>query len=316
MTSNGRHEEASMAGFLDPGLDYATEDLSAEEADRYLAWCARVHGEGDLELVPFAEFFVECDPAGLKYLRRHTAKIGLPIAAAVLMWAHTYCALGSAKGTLYEVIAARELGVTRAQIIDVIRCAGFVAGPYALNAAGELTLPYLRAWPREEKPAARPEWPTTWDPDPDAYAAGIDHSNDDLQPGEYERIADWYAATYGEVPPGIRLAAETNPSAFKLARVRFERIAQSTLPAQLFPLLMVHTGLVQDRPLATRRAVQHAHSLGVSQDVLSRVVHWAAVLGGESTLERGMQILSDCKFPAEQNQSRTLKGHLRKGPTR
>lgn len=279
-----------MAAFLDPGLDFSKESLSSEEAERYLAWCARVHGEGNLDLVPFAEFFVECDPAGLKYLRRHTAQIGLPIGAAVLMWAHTYCVLGSAKGVLYEVIAARELGVDRSQMIDVLRCAGYVAGPFALNAAGELTLPYLRSWTVAARSSKDLVWPSGWASNAEAFSAGIDHSNDDLTDVELARVLAWHESTYGEVPASLRLAAESNPRAFKLARVRFERIPRSSLPAQLFPLLLLHTALVQDRAVEAKRALQLAQAVGVEQGLLLKVAHWAAVLGGEAALERAFQI--------------------------
>jgi hypothetical protein len=281
---------ADMAAFLDPGLDLAEEALSPEEAKRYLAWCARVHGEGNLDLVPFAEFFVECDPGGLKYLRRHTAQIGLPIEAAVLMWAHTYCVLGSSKGVLYEVIAARELGIDRSQMIDVLRCAGYVAGPYALNAAGELTLPYLRSWPTSEKSSADPVWPSGWAPDPDAFSAGIDHATDNLTDLELTRIVEWHESTYGEMPASLRLAAESNRAAYKLARIRFERIACSSLPAQLFPLLLLHSAVVRDRAVEAKRALQLALSVGVEWAVLLKVAHWAAVLGGEVALERALQV--------------------------
>lgn len=282
-----------MAAFLDPGLDFAEESLSPDEAERYLAWCARVHGEGNLDLVPFAEFFVECDPAGLKYLRRHTAQIGLPIGAAVLMWAHTYCVLGSPKGVLYEVIAARELGITRAEMVDVLRCAGYVAGPYALNAAGELTLPYLRRWPVSETPTGDPGWPSGWASDPEAFSAGIDHSTDDLTDLEMARIVEWHESTHGAMPASLRLAAETNPRAFKLARVRFERIPRSSLPAQLFPLLLLHTALVQDRRVEARRALQLALAVGVERTLVLKVAHWAAVLGGESALERAFDVFAE-----------------------
>jgi hypothetical protein len=126
MTGGGRAEPTgeAMSSFLDPGFDFGREDLDPEEAARYLEWCKRIHGEGDLDLVPFAEFFVEFDPKGLKRLRRHTGNLSLPAPAAVLMWAHTYCVLGFEKGVLYEAIASKELGVSRAEIVDVLSVAG------------------------------------------------------------------------------------------------------------------------------------------------------------------------------------------------
>src|SRR5688572_14737835 len=108
--------------FLDPGLDFATDAFTAEEKAAMLAWYRDVHDYGELDLAPFARFAIEHDPGGFKRLRRHvmtfeepSAGVALPTVAGVLMYVHAYTAMGNGKGALYEIIAVRALGVSRAQ---------------------------------------------------------------------------------------------------------------------------------------------------------------------------------------------------------
>lgn len=280
-----------MSEFLDPGLDYSTDELTEAEAAGYLNWCRRVHGEGDLELVPFAEFFVEYDPKGLKQLRRHTGALSLPIEAAVLMWTHTYCVQGFAKGVLYEVIAARELGVSKQEVVQVLRCAGYFGGPLALNAAGELTLPYLREWQagNEEETVT---WPPEWVVEDDPFASGIDHSITELLPGEFEKIRDWSESVYGEMPESWTLAAKYNPAGFKMSHVRFEGLTGNVLPPQLVALLALHTSSQMRWSTGVSRALALARFTGVDLETTAGVLHWSAAVGGEWLLDDGFAELS------------------------
>jgi hypothetical protein len=286
-----------MAQFLDPGLDFGREDLSPDEATRYLDWCRRVHGEGNLDLVPFAEFFAELDGAGLKRLRRHTAQLALPTAAAVLMWTHTYCVQGFAKGVLYEVIAARELGISRAALVEVLKIAGYFGGPRALNAAGELTLPYLRRW--EESETADMMWPAGWTIDPDAFRTGIDHSTAELTSNELELIERWYVRVHGSMPESMHLAAQANPGAFKMNRVRFERLPGVAIPAQLVPLLGLHTAAANGWTSGIRRSFELARFVGVDQSAALTTLHWATVVGGEWLLSDAFEALADVHEPEQ-----------------
>ena len=287
-TSARTSDNASeMASFLDPGFTFANEDLTEDEAQRYLAWCARIHGEGNLDLVPFAEFFVECDPRGLKRLRRHTGTLQLPIAAAVLMWAHTYCVMGFDKGVMYEAIAARELGVSKDELVEVLRIAGYFGGPFALNAAGELTLPYLRAWDASGDTPTR--WPDGWTIDPQRLRSGIDHSTDELLEGELAAITSWYQVVHGGLSRSLAAAAAANPRAFKMNRVRFESLAGEHLPVQLVALLSLHTAAVCRWGFSIRRAAELARFLGVDDATIATTIHWACVVGGEWALEEAFE---------------------------
>ncbi len=280
-----------MAAFLDPGFDFSSSELTEGEASRYLAWCARVHGEGNLDLVPFAEFFVEYDPQGLKRLRRHTGVLQLPISAAVLMWAHTYAVMGFAKGIIYEVIAARELGVTKAEVVDVLRIAGYYGGPFALNATGELTLPYLRAW--DEASDTPTVWPAEWTLDSDALRTGIAHETDELMDGELDQVRAWYERVHGGMPRSLELAAATNPGAFKMSRVRFELLAGRHIPVELVALVSLHTAVACRWRSNLRRAVELALFLGIERDIIETTIHWGSVVGGEWALDEAFDAVAD-----------------------
>ena len=280
-----------MAAFLDPGLDFSNESMTDDEVARYLEWCRRIHGEGNLDLVPFAEFFAEFDRAGLKRLRRHTGTLALPPTAAVLMWAHTYCVLGFDKGVVYEVIAARELGVPKAVVVEVLRVAGFFGGPLALNAAGELTLPYLRKWPDDPDSPRSDLWPAVWTIQPRAFEAGIDHSSDELLPGELDSVRDWYERVHGGLPASLESHAERLPRAFKMGRVRFERLPGDHLPPQVVALLALHTAAAQGHERSIRRAGELARWCGVDPGVISETVVWATVTAGPWRTEHALEVI-------------------------
>lgn len=127
------------------GLDLSTDDFTEEEKERMLKWYREVHDHGDLDLAPFSRFMLEHDPTGFKRLRRHLITLEdeldgppLPVAAGVLMFVHTYIVLGMGKGALYEIIAMRELGASRDEVMETVRLAALHGGPRGINALAEV----------------------------------------------------------------------------------------------------------------------------------------------------------------------------------
>src|SRR5581483_10530766 len=171
-------------------------------------------------------------------------------------------------GILYTAISVRQLGGSRAEVVDALRLAAVVAGPLGLDAAGGKLDAYLRAWPE------------SWRPDPDALRSGIDVGTSELLPGELELVLDWYRRAYGEVPAHAAPLARLHPTAWKTSRGRFETALGEALPAQMAPLCMLHLSALrlQERPL--RRAAQLARHLGVDHEYLLATVLWAAMYGG------------------------------------
>jgi hypothetical protein len=296
MVTEHRGEDPS---FLDTGLDFSEETFGAEEKAAMLAWYGDVHDHGDLDLAPFARFWIESDPGGFKRLKRHLLALeepagpaSLPVAAGVLMWVHTYTATGNGKGAFYEIIACRKLGLSKGEISEAVRLGALAGGPSGMNPLGELAYDYFREWQPDTSAVTSP-WPSGWSPDPDAFRSGIDSTTDDLSPRERRLVQDWYLRTHGEVPPHIDLLGRVRPRAYKTQRLRFEMAIVGALPAQLVPLMMLHLAVVRQTPLAIRRAAQLARGLGVERHHVFDTLFWAAVQGGDTALEGAVSAIAD-----------------------
>lgn len=280
--------------FLGAGIDFTTDTFTDEEKARTLAWYREHHDLGDLDLSPFARYAIEHDPAWFKRLRRHIFTFEeLPLAAGVLMYVHTYFALGLGKGALYEIVTMRNLGATKAEVLEALAFGAFHGGPRGLNAFAVLGDEYLRDWDEPADAVTRVEWPTGWAPDVERLRSGIDLSSDELLPGEAELIRLWYLRMHGEVPAHVDVLARTRPAALKTLRARYETTVRGALPAQMLPLLALHLHAVQLEPKPLRRAAQLARALGVTPGQLLTALLWAAVYGGDAVLETAYEAAGD-----------------------
>jgi alkylhydroperoxidase/carboxymuconolactone decarboxylase family protein YurZ len=292
-------EGDSTAEFLGMGIDLTTDTFTGEEKEQALRWYREHHDHGELDLAPFGRFMVEHDPTGFKRQRRYVIALEepvvgapLPLAAALLMFIHTYIVLGMGKGALYETITVRELGVTRAEILETIALAAFHGGPRGINALAEVADEYLREWP-EDDGASGIEWPAGWAPDVGRFRSGIDLGSDDLLPGELELIRDWYRRTYGEVPAHVDFLGQVAPRVLKTQRARFETAVRGALPAQMIPLLVLHLSAVRLWPRPLRRSIQTARALGVRRGHVVTALLWAAVYGGDVVMETAFEAAGD-----------------------
>jgi hypothetical protein len=283
-------ERETHAEFLGLGLDLSSDVFTDDERERTLTWYREVHDHGDLDLAPFARFMVEHDPVGFKRIRRHLLTLGdeldgpaLPHAAGVLMFVHTYVVLGMGKGALYEIVAARDVGASRAEVMETIRLATLYGGPRGINALAEVADDYLHAW--DDDAPSRIEWPDDWTHDVERLRSGIDLSSDELEPGELDLLRAWYLRTLGEVPSHVELLAQIAPRALKTQRARFEKAVTGDLPAQMVPLFALHTSAVRQWPTPLRRGLQTAKALGLRRGEVVAALYWAAVYGGEAVME-------------------------------
>jgi hypothetical protein len=291
-----RGEGESSAEFLGMGIDLTTDTFTDDEKARTLRWYREYHDHGDLDLAPFARFMVEHDPTGFKRLRRHMIALDeppLPLAAGVLMFVHTYFVLGMGKGALYEIVTMRELGATRAEIMETIALGALHGGPRGINAFAEVGDDYLREWREDEHAVSRVGWPEGWAPDVGRFRSGIDLSTDELLPGELELICDWYRRMLGEVPAQVDFLAGVAPRAFKTQRARFETAVKGALPAQMIPLLTLHLAAVRLWPKPLRRSIQLARALGVRRREVVTTLFWAGVYGADVVTETAMDAAGD-----------------------
>jgi alkylhydroperoxidase/carboxymuconolactone decarboxylase family protein YurZ len=280
--------------FLGAGVDFTTDTFTDEEKTRVVAWYREHHDVGDLDLSPFARFAIEHDPSWFKRLRRHIFTFEeLPLAAGVLMYVHTYFALGLGKGALYEIVTMRNLGATKAEVLEALAFGAFHGGPRGLNAFAEVGDQYLREWHEAPDAATSIDWPAGWAPDVASLRSGIDLSSDELLPGEDELIRSWYLRSYGEVPAHVEALARARPASLKTLRARYETTVRGALPAQMLPLLALHLHAIQLEPKPLRRAAQLARVLGVTPGQLVTALLWAAVYGGDAVLEPAFEAVGD-----------------------
>ena len=155
-----------------------------------------------------------------------------------LLNTHSYTAMAYASGVVYEYIACRYQGASKALVLDILNYAYISAGPRGMNAAAEGEQ-FLRDW-ADEPEIATIAWPEGWAPDPSAFAAGIDYTSPDLSDAEVRCITEWHERMNGVVPGRVELFARLHPRAFKLLRIRYERAIGSVIPAQLVPLCTLH----------------------------------------------------------------------------
>jgi hypothetical protein len=281
--------------YLSTGLDYSTDTLSAEEKASVLAWYRELHDYRDLDLSPFARFGVEHDPVGFKALKRHVEALGrtaLPAGPMVLLWVYTYVALGNGKGALYEIVAARALGASRAEVLETVHLAALVAGPLGLNPLGEVAHEYLLEWAAEDTEPGL-DWPESWAPDVDRFRSGIDLRADGLTDAELELLRAWNRRLYGEVPPSVEFAARAEPGAYKTQQARLEKAVTGAIPAEMIPLLSLHLGAIRLARIPVRRSIQMARSFGVGRDYVASTLFWAAVYGGDVVFEAALDAAGD-----------------------
>ena len=249
----------SSRGF-EIGLDRTTT-LSPDEAKRLEAWYSDLHGTGDLDLVPFVTFLMKHRPDILKHHRfvaeakNKAQHIGL--LANVVLFLHYYTVVANAKGILYEIIAARKAGGTKAEILDTIILA-YVngAGTNGLNAVGELSSRYLEEWVEPERAAAAP-WPKGW------------HAHT--------------PASLDDDSAYTRLLAEHRPTVLREWR-GMQAAALTALPPQMAELCRLHLAIIRRDEAAIRRSAIAARAVSVSREQFVDAICWAMSYSGDAGL--------------------------------
>jgi hypothetical protein len=259
------------AFFANDGIDWRnTDSFSPSEKKALIDWYLETHGDGDLSLVRFAPFLMDNMPTAFKLSRRHLTAIAqtpgggnLPGLVTVLSYLNTYATVGYAGGAFYEIIGARSQGASKQLVLDVLNHAYLTSGPMGMNAVAELSTDYLANWKTDKEKAIA--WPNGWAADPGAFRSGIDLSTTTLTAKEIQAISDWHLRSFGEVPRHVTLFAKLNPEAFKIQRIRYEKAVGSAMPAQLAPLMSLHTACFRMQPAIIRRSLHHARKLGVAR---------------------------------------------------
>jgi alkylhydroperoxidase/carboxymuconolactone decarboxylase family protein YurZ len=280
-------------------LDYLTESFTAEETQRLLDWYRERHGVGDLELAKFVEFLIDYYPAGIKRFRRFAVELSapdksgstLPGNARILMYVYLYTTLHNDRGILYDIIACRANGASKAEVLDALRFGFITSGPMGINAVAERSRVYLDEW--EDTPGrATIEWPREWANTVADTGIGLDGAQSGLSDVELASIRTWYEQTSGEVPNHAALAARLHPLGYKAMLLRSERVF-TVLPRQMEPLFVLCQATYNVWPAIIRRATLHARGLGVTRHHIIQAIFLGCLDGVQWKLEPALDAITD-----------------------
>lgn len=258
--------KAAAPGF-DTNLDYSlVDEISADEAAALAGWYEREHGDGQGDLTPFVSFLVRHRPGALKLYRAYAQALDedgrLPQVAVALLFLHYYMARGNERGVLYEVVAARQWGATKREVLDTIEMSFLQSGPLGGNAAAAADT-YLSQWPDAEERRIPDPWPAGWS---SSRAGGA------------------------TLPPESalgRLLREHQPT---VAAALAARLAHARSVAELPPVMgMLYElfgAVTADRPDDAAAAARDAVAAGVSAAGVVEVVGFAGLYATTRQLER------------------------------
>jgi hypothetical protein len=311
MTTERMVAPQSLKDVLHVSLDFRTEQFTSDEREATLEWYRKNPGEGDRKLAQFVDFLLDYYPAGLKRFRRNAIETGsadnqgdgLPAAAPVLMILNLYAYHHRERETFYELILLKNMGVSKAEILDTLRFSFIMAGPAGLNAVAERGKRFLDDW--VDEPRRRTiAWPTGWQTGSGGFDSGLDAGSLDLPLEEQQAIRKWHMRTSGDVPSHVDLLCRFQPSAYKGARLRMDNIFE-VLPAQMVPLFTLHLATYNVWPSIVRRAAKQALGLGVRKCHLLQTILFGAQDGGEWKLEAAINSITDLLDDSSSGECRT-----------
>ena len=272
---------AAYRGVSYPNLDLTTNEWTAEERAETVRWYELAHGTGNTRRAEFVPFGIDYNPAGFKRYRALVPALTGTVPRGIF-FVHLYAVLGNVNGCLYEIIASRQNGWTKSQVIEALNFAFLSGGPQGLNGVAEAASDYLFAW-EDDRTEGDVVWPESWGVDTEAFKSGIDIEARTIgfSDEELDQLKAWHRRMSGEVPGYVDLWARLRGGPYKAGRARFEVAAGSSLPIQVYALMNAHIATYFERPRALRQAMLHCKALGVTLPQLVEVIDTAFVYGGE-----------------------------------
>jgi hypothetical protein len=254
---------APVAPGFDTQLDLSDPDhFSEAERAALIAWYETSHGDGEAGLTDFVPFLIDNRPRALKVYRAYAQALHqhglLPQVAVALFFLRYYMTVGNDKGVLYEVVAARSWGATKAEVLDVIESGFVLSGPFGTNAAAR-SATYLDGWPADEPRRTDNPWPAQWS-----------KARPPVPGAETERVL-------GRVAPDV-LAA--------LQRRREPLLpGHSALPAAMFPLMDLHHAVADGRPAEAQQAAAAVFESGLDLPAVVETVGFGALYAAPARLD-------------------------------
>jgi alkylhydroperoxidase/carboxymuconolactone decarboxylase family protein YurZ len=252
----------SAPGF-DTKLDYTNlDELSESEAAGLLSWSDNEHGDGTPGLTEFVSFFITHRPRALKLYRAYAQSLhdtgGLPQVIVAILFLRYYMSVGNSNGVLYEVVAARQWGATKAEVLDAIESGFVVSGPFGGNAAAGSS-EYLQNWNADEPRRTANPWPSAWA---------------DRRPVD-------------ETPSTAELFGRRAPQVWSALLERRLRVNNGieNLPPIMPVLFDLHRAVADGRPVEAARSAQRAFAAGMTSQELLEIVGFGALYATVDQLE-------------------------------
>ena len=180
-----------------------------------------------------------------------------------------YVLYGWETGIYNEFRHFQARGLTKAQIMEFVMYAQLNTGIRGLQLVYNAVGKHLVDWqdgPREVQRTETPaEWPRGWEPDPDAFLAGLDMSVRELTAQDRANIEAWYDKNVGFLPRSVSFSMDNHPEFYKWQRARWEIIFQD-LPKQVLPYMMVRQHMLTGFKDALREAVLLGKNWGISKE--------------------------------------------------
>jgi alkylhydroperoxidase/carboxymuconolactone decarboxylase family protein YurZ len=175
----GSNQLSKPPGF-DTSLDFSNlNEISPDEARSLKEWYETAHGDGVTDLTPFVGFLLENGPSHLKLYRAYAQSLhevgNLPQVIVPLLFLHYYMSIGNSPGVLYEVVAARQWGATKQEVLETIGFTFVESGPFGGNTASGSS-DYLASWDHNEARRVKCEWPSHWKPEILLDSSTLDNS--------------------------------------------------------------------------------------------------------------------------------------------
>ena len=185
---------------------------------------------------------------------------------------YAYFHLGWEDGVLNEFRHHQSLGVTKAQLMEMVMFGQISAGIRGLRVVHNAVAALLPEWVDKD---VKTPWPAGWAADPDAFKAGLDMSTHELTDQDIPAILAWYEKTIGYVPRSVSFAAKQKPAFLKAYRAKWEN-AFITMPKQLAPYLMLRQQTINGNAEAVREAALLGKAWGMNKEWVVKAVTQSA----------------------------------------
>jgi alkylhydroperoxidase/carboxymuconolactone decarboxylase family protein YurZ len=258
---------AQAAPGFGTNLDYErVDEISQDEAAALVDWYEQAHGDRQGDLTPFVPFLVRHRPGALKLYRAYAQALDeagrLPQVVVALLFLHYYMTRGNERGVLYEVVAARQWGATKREVLETIEMAFVQSGPLGGNAAAASDS-YLSEWPDTGERRIQDPWPATWSTS---------------------------SVTGTAIPPGSALARVFGTHQPAVAAALAARVTHARSGTELPPVMSVlydlHSAVAADRPDDAAVAARDAAAAGLSAAEILEVVGFGGLYATTGQLER------------------------------